>query len=312
MSWFNNLKTTAEKGISTKIPPSIINVGGDIIRNTIGLGGKRGPVGPVRNIESDDATQHVTSFNNFLTDIRVRGVSRSNRYIVALYGIPQKMSDNMIKSGFSPTLNYISRDNMAFISRSCETASFPGQTIQTQETRMQGYLSKFPTLRNYNETTWTFRCDNEMLEKKFFDFWVNTIINKDTGDITFKNDFVMHARIFQFDEHGKATYQIFLENVFPINIGNLDLQAQQGEYHRLSITFAYDKIHVTGVDNPEYRDIEISRATGATSLSLYDRITNEIFKQGKNVILREINKNVPIGNIPGIGNSRDILGALGL
>lgn len=316
MAWFDDKNLDVGKGLINKIPTSFTNIGGEVIRNAIGLGRNGGLSGPVRQIPEGNYAQ-LTGFSGFLSDIRARGVSRSNRYIVLLHKIPDKIGSYLNTSGegytFSQSLGYIRNTQLSFFSRSCESAAFPGQNIQTQDAKFQSYMAKFPILRNYNETTWSFRCDNEMLEKKFFDLWSAVMINKDTGDVSYKQDYAVSATIIQFDEHGRATYAILLENMFPINIADLELtQTANNDYHRLTVTFAYEKQYVMSVDNPDYSDVDSAKANGAKSLTLYDKITNEVFKQGKNVVLKQVNKNIPFGNIPGVGNSRDILGLMGI
>lgn len=303
--------------ISSRIPPGIIGPIGTEIRNAVfGKGGN--PISPVANIPIANESETI-SFKKFMADVRSRGVARNNRFIVRFLTIPNKLKDRAqsIGMGFSEypgkSMDFLNNSSYQVIARSCETAAFPGETIQTQESRFQSYLAKFPTIRNYNETTWTFRCDNEMLEKKFFDMWMGSIINRATGDVTYKKEYTSQAQIIQFNEHGRPIYMVILDDIFPFQLADLELNHQGGsDYHRLSVTFSFSKMYISAIDDPEYDNIDAMRGATGQPLSLYDKITNEVFKVGRNIVLKEINKNIPIGNIPGIGNSRDILRGFGL
>lgn len=313
-----SFKGNGESRLTSKIPPSILGSVGDVIRKTIfGKGGN--PSSPIRTYPAQEHSQ-LTSFSNFMADVRSRGVARSNRFIVIFKTIPAKMlTDRDMPEIFgydkfpARTIDYLMETNYRIISRSCESAAFPGENIQVQESRFQSHLAKFPILRNQNETSWVFRCDNEMTEKKFFDLWSGSIISRSTGDVSYKSDYAIETRIIQFNEQGKAIYAMDLENFFPISIADMEVsQAAGQDYHRINVTFSYSKVKISAIDEPDYAKLDSARAATGKSLSTYDRISREIFKAGKNIILKEINKNIPIGNIPGIGNSRDILGALGL
>lgn len=303
---------------TSKIPPSILGPVGDVIRKTI-FNDKGNPTTPVRKYDPQEHSQ-LTSFSNFMADVRTRGVARSNRFIVIFKTAPAKMlTDRDMPEIFgydkfpARTADHLMETNYRIITRSCESAAFPGENIQVQESRFQSHLAKFPVLRNQNETSWVFRCDNEMTEKKFFDLWSGSIISRSTGDVSYKSDYAIGVRIIQFNEQGKAIYAMDLEDFFPISVADMELsQAAGQDYHRINVTFSYSKIKISAIDEPDYSELDSARASTGKSLSTYDRITREIFKAGKNIILKEINKNVPIGNIPGIGNARDILGSIGL
>lgn len=309
MSWFDDQNLTigsVKTGLGKLVPSGTIgNIGGDIIRDAI-FGKKKGMTGPIRKRDGAEY-EYLTNFRNFLTDIRTRGVARPNRYIVMFYMLPRGFQEI---NEFKESEPYFSKDNQAFLTRSCETAQFPGLNLQTQDVHYQSYMEKIPYMLNYNELNMSFRCDNEMLEKKFFDTWFSLIKDKKTGDFSYKEDYTIVMGIYQFNEEGKATYGIFLEGVYPYNMSDMELNQQPGaDYHRFNVQLAFTKMYITGYDSPMYNPQATVTAKGVKSLSLYDRVVRDVFKQGKNIVLKEVNKKVPVGNVPGVGSPRDILGS---
>ena len=312
-NWFSSNSVIGS--ISKKIPTGLVNIGGNVIRDALGLGKNPGYAGPVRTIERGEYADQL-SVQNFLTDVRTRGIAKQNRYMIAFRSIPKKIVDNVTEGhgiadpGFEKSLEYLNNGHLDAFVRSCESAAFPGVNIQTQEHRHQGYLEKMPIVRNNNETTWTFRCDNEMLEKKFFDVWLNAVVNKDTGDVSYKTGYAIDADIIQFDEHGKITYSMKLLDFYPTQIADLDVGQSSNDYHRVSVTFAYSKIYYLYYDNPDYRENGVVKASGTRQLTLFDKITGEVFKAGKNIVLKKVGKNLP-SNFPGLGSPRDMSSVLG-
>ena len=66
-----------------------------------------------------------------------------------------------------------------FLSRNmvlrCENAELPGRTIATTGLKVYNLEEKFPYQTTYNDINLTFIVGDDMVEKKFFDAWLNYI-----------------------------------------------------------------------------------------------------------------------------------------
>ena len=78
--------------------------------------------------------------------------------------------------------------------------------------------------------------------KRFFDDWMEKIINKDTFNVAYKSTYTTFLFISQLDEADNVTYTIDVEDAFPRSMNLMELNnAAQNQTHRLTVLFAYRK-----------------------------------------------------------------------
>jgi len=122
----------------------------------------------------------------------------------------------------------------------CESAELPSRTLATAERKIYGPTEKYPYLTTYNESTFTFIVSDDMLEKKFFDAWMDLINPRSTFNIAYKKDYVTNITINQYNLQNKKQYSVSLNEAFPLSVNQLDLDwSNETSYHKLSVVFAY-------------------------------------------------------------------------
>ena len=121
----------------------------------------------------------------------------------------------------------------------CETAQLPGRHLSVTEQKHYGPFIKFPMLSTYNDIDLTFIISGNMIEKMFFDAWMNLINPINSFNVAYKETYAQPIVIRQFDLSGKETYRVKLIDAFPINVNQLDLDWSTEGHHKLNVTFAY-------------------------------------------------------------------------
>jgi len=125
------------------------------------------------------------------------------------------------------------------LSGRCEIAQLPGRHLSTIEQKTYGPFEKFPYHTTYTDIDLTFIVDGNMVEKYFFDSWIDYINPTNDFNIAYKGDYITDILISQYDITNQLSYQVKLVDAYPIGINQMDLDWSNDGYHKLSVTFAY-------------------------------------------------------------------------
>jgi hypothetical protein len=132
-----------------------------------------------------------------------------------------------------------------YLALQCEAAELPGRTLETADARIYGPSFKVPYRMQYTDTNLTFLCTNEFYERKLFERWMDAIIPPDTNNPRFpKSDasrYLTNIRIIQYDDVVRQIYAVELIDAFPVGIAPQALSWGEEGFHRLSISFAYQR-----------------------------------------------------------------------
>ena len=143
---------------------------------------------------------------------------------------------------YSKTSNSSMSRNLAL---QCEAAELPGKTLTTADVKIYGPTFKVPYQTQYGDTSLTFLCTNEFYERKLFDRWMEAIHPSDTNNLRFpkgdKTRYMTNIKIIQYDDFIKQIYAVELIDAFPIGVAPQSLSWGDDAFHRLQISFAYQK-----------------------------------------------------------------------
>jgi hypothetical protein len=143
---------------------------------------------------------------------------------------------------YSKTSNSSMSRNLAL---QCEAAELPGKTMTTADVKIYGPTFKVPYQTQYSDTSLTFLCTNEFYERKLFDRWMEAIHPSDTNNLRYpkgdKTRYMTNIKIIQYDDFVKQIYAVELIDAFPIGVAPQSLSWADDGFHRLSISFAYQK-----------------------------------------------------------------------
>ena len=132
-----------------------------------------------------------------------------------------------------------------YLALQCEAAELPGRTLETADARIYGPSFKIPYRMQYTDTNLTFLCTNEFYERKLFERWMDAIIPSDTNNPRYpKSDasrYLTNIRIIQYDDVVRQIYAVELIDAFPVGIAPQALSWGEEGFHRLSVSFAYQR-----------------------------------------------------------------------
>lgn len=172
-----------------------------------------------------------------------RGIARLNRFMVELPVI----------TGALPSF-----EEMVVL---CKTASIPGKGIATHDRTVMTENEKTGYGYIVQEMPLTFYLLNDYGMRDYFDTWMNTIVNQDTHEVSYKTEYQRSIRIhqlfFPIESRGRASnaiqekitsniknnkiYSIELENAFPTTLNSIDFSNDPDVIGEVSVSMAYTK-----------------------------------------------------------------------
>lgn len=132
-----------------------------------------------------------------------------------------------------------------YLALQCEAAELPGKTIATHDARVYGPGFKVPYRTQYADTNLTFICTNDFYERKLFDRWMEAMIPSDTNNPRFPKSnasrYLTNIRIIQYDDIVRQIFAVDLIDAFPVGVAPQALSWGDDGFHRLSVSFAYQR-----------------------------------------------------------------------
>ncbi len=172
--------------------------------------------------------------DDFKATLGKRGLAKPTLFLVKFKTVPSIMYQ-------FEGVNEITSDMHFF----AESAEFPGTQLLTQEHRYYDMPSKYVYAKAHDDLNITFRLDRDFNIKRFFDGWVNSMYNPETGNVYYKNVYAGQIEVHQLMENGDASYGIELIDLFPTSIGQISVGwDQSGSYSKLPVTFSFKKIKI--------------------------------------------------------------------
>lgn len=175
-------------------------------------------------------TQTIFSIDKLRS--KIGGFAKGNRYNVTFSNLP---------AGLSSTVN----ENLQYL---CESVSLPTKGIASNAQDIYGPPREIPYRETFTEAALSFILDDAFTVKKFFDKWQENIINVETGNVNYWNNFVATINITRLSNDATSftdasnLYKIQLREAYPSAVGEIALgHTQGGEILRLSVTFKYRK-----------------------------------------------------------------------
>ena len=160
------------------------------------------------------------------------GFAKGNRYNVTFSNLP---------AGLSSTVN----ENLQYL---CESVSLPTKGIASNAHDVYGPPREIPYRETFTEAALSFILDDAFTVKRFFDTWQEKIINVETGNVNYWNNFVATINITRLSNDATSfttatnKYQIELREAYPSTVGEVALgHTQGGDALRLNVTFKYRK-----------------------------------------------------------------------
>ena len=134
----------------------------------------------------------------------------------------------------------------------CSSVTLPGKRISTTEATHNHNLAKKPYSMATDEVTMTFLLTGDYYIKKYFDMWMNMVVDSAHHHYKtmYKKDYVadIEIRALQGNEDGIVGYGNLLENAYPIQMSQVELSNASDGLMELTITWEYDNWRALDID----------------------------------------------------------------
>lgn len=178
-----------------------------------------------------------------------------------------------------------------YLALQCENAELPGKSLLTQEAKIYGPTFKVPYQTQFQETRLSFMCTNDYFERKLFEKWTQCIMPLDTNNLRYAKEessrYLTNIKIIQYDEFVKQIFALELIDAYPIAIASQPLSWREEGYHRLDISFTFQKYKV--IYEGTYDIVAaLTSIFGASFANRFDRATGSFTGVGGSLFSRVI------------------------
>ena len=183
-----------------------------------------------------------TTIDDFKSVISRRsGLAPANRF--AIFMSPpsqtllnldlQNIASNLLSGNFGPSQLVNDPRDIAIL---CESCSLPGRQIQTLDHQNRNYRQSVKEPQGYfnEDVSFVFHLTNDYHMKKVFDRWLDLIINPETYQVAYKNEFVSDVTIQQLNQQNVPVYGVKLKNAFPVTMNAIELNNSSTETQKLN------------------------------------------------------------------------------
>ncbi len=175
------------------------------------------------------------------------GFARPNRFLVTLPSFGGGGLFGIFTDGASPReLNIL-----------CSQASLPAKNILTTERRIGMELQKMAYGYQVDDVNLTFYMMNDYGVKEYFDTWRNIVVNENSMESNYKNDYARTITIHQLRQPlagftkqlgpirfrggigGGTVYSVDLLEAFPINTSEIQLNNELDGLVQMNVVIGY-------------------------------------------------------------------------
>lgn len=200
------------------------------------------------------------SFENFREEILKKGVARPNRFEVSIMKPPCLLLNEDIEM-----------DDVKMTGMLVEWTQLPQTRLVTSRQQIFGPPSFHPQGIEYggDNLTMQFYLDQNMSAKKFFDAWMNKIIDPEDFTVGYYYDILgSKMTITQLNEQDFSLYGVEFNNIFPAAVNPIQLDHNAGNtVSKLTVVFNYktwNKIkpgdnNVELLLRDEYKKLQVKR-----------------------------------------------------
>jgi hypothetical protein len=161
----------------------------------------------------------------------------------------------------------------------CQQSELPSYQFQMETNRSYGPSYKIPHRPEYQDTTMTFMCGNQMNERWFFEAWMYMVMDFNTNNFNYISEYCTDIAIVQYPDFANSgsgsvggaqvspNYYTILIDAYPIAIAQQPLAyANNNTFQTIQVTFTYKYAsawtYINGGSNNGGQTTAIRSATG--------------------------------------------------
>ena len=122
----------------------------------------------------------------------------------------------------------------------CANAQIPGRDILSTEYRDYGESRQIGIRHQHSDLTLVYYSSEDLRERAFFENWQDLIFNPKYKQHAYYREYAGRMEISKYDQSwSRETAEYRFHEVYPTNVGVQELQSDQGDLLRLTMTFKY-------------------------------------------------------------------------
>lgn len=192
------------------------------------------------------------------------GFARPNQFLVELPPVGQTSFLGTLASFLPPVPNIpgvleTGNPSSREMNLLCSNVSMPGKQISTVERRVGMENQKMAYGYAVEDVSMTFYLMNDYGLRKYFDSWISTVIDENTGSVGYKNDYSYSVKIHQLRKPqtgfsrnigplrgnleigGGSVYTVELLKAFPTQVQSVELSNELDGLVQLTIQMGYTR-----------------------------------------------------------------------
>lgn len=157
--------------------------------------------------------------------------------------------------GFAPSTKYkvvlppiLPTVNIGDLDAQCVSVTIPGFSITTTPRKTNTLPIEMPTGFVKDECTMVFIESGKYNVSKYFDWWMERIVNRGDYTVKYRREVVFDVFIIALEADGKETYLCRLINAFPKMKTAYNYAGQGGEPINVTVTLEYEDIQTENLD----------------------------------------------------------------
>lgn len=174
-----------------------------------------------------------TNLQDFIAEVKGKGLMKNTHFSVLITAPTDSSGKHIIDDpvAFPVALNtYV---------MFCDSTSLPGTSLSTVDVSPYGEIREQPTQRIYDPVNLSFYVDIDFKIKKFFDLWLNYIINPITRNHSYYSNYVTKVEITAYDGEHNERYKVTLNECYPKSVGNIEMSYSAEGIMKLNVTLQY-------------------------------------------------------------------------
>lgn len=133
----------------------------------------------------------------------------------------------------------LAENNKQYLDVMCSVTQLPGRQITTNE-RMIGVKSeKMPYGFLKDDVSLTFLDNNDYSIRRYFESWQNQVLNQNSFEIKYKNEYSADVYIKQLDHQGNVVYSVTLQEAFPTTLNSIELNNNANGLVEINVQLSY-------------------------------------------------------------------------
>jgi hypothetical protein len=231
------------------------------------------------------ADDNKKKFGDFVAKIKDVGVARPNLFFAEIPPPPFFVQDS-------------DQSRVDMINLMCQQAELPDMQLSTMVVKDDGLDRHVVVDKHYGSTHMVFLVDQDMVIRKYFDDWIQSVVATKGGTFAYFSEYVVDTiTVNQLNAARDIVYSVKYHDIYPVSMASLGLSmSQTGGTHLLQVKF-------------EYRWWESTSATSDANLSnVPDDVSTFLQNESKRNLpgipqIKSMNANLK--NFSSIGNQID-------